>query len=138
MHPLTSIQCHHNCQFPKQTEEILISKYSKKHCLLNIINCYLLPKTLHKDKRQQAIQTGFQCQGFTHSLFSISSVGLDVNKADKVKNKTVLRTVVLFKIPKGVCHTSFSRLLPPNPLKHPLALTHPTLIFRRINPLFFF
>lgn len=55
MCPLTSIQCHHNCQFPKQTEKILISKYSKKHCLLNIINCYLLPKTLRKDKRMSTM-----------------------------------------------------------------------------------
>lgn len=55
MCPLTSIQCHHNCQFPKQTEKIIISKYSKKYCLLNIINCYLLPKALRKDKRMSTI-----------------------------------------------------------------------------------
>lgn len=52
MPPLASIQCHHNCQFPKQTgKKIIISKYSKKYCLPNIIKCYLLPKTFCKDKR---------------------------------------------------------------------------------------
>ena len=55
MSPLTSIQCHRNCQFPKQTEKKnIISKYSK-YCLPNTINCYLLPKTLCEDKRIKSI-----------------------------------------------------------------------------------
>ena len=104
-------------------------------------------ETLHKDKRQQAVQTNFlfnhlskvspQCQMFTHSLFS-QLCGLDVNKADKVKNKTLFRTVVYLKPPRefAIQVSQVDSLL--THLNITLALTHPTPIFRRINLLFFF
>lgn len=76
-----------------------------------------------------------QCQVFTVS--AILSAGLDVNTAGEVKNKTLVRTVVLLETPKGVCNVSFSRLFPPYLLTS-TSPNHPTSIFRRINPLFFF
>lgn len=68
---------------------------------------------------------------------AIISTGLDVNTADEVKNKTLVRTVVLCEIPKGVCNVSFSRLFPPYLLTS-TSLKHPTSIFRRINLFFSF
>lgn len=52
-----------------------------------------------------------QCQVFTVS--AIIPTGLDVNTAGEVKNKTLVRTVVLCETPKGVCNVSFPRLFPP-------------------------
>lgn len=76
-----------------------------------------------------------QCQVFTVS--ATISAGLDVNTADEVKNKTLVRTVVLLETPTGVCNGSFSRLFPPYLLTSTTP-NHPASIFRRINPLFFF
>lgn len=46
-----------------------------------------------------------QCQ--VHMVPAIISAGLDVNKTDAVKKKTLVRTVVLLETPKGVCNISF-------------------------------
>lgn len=48
-----------------------------------------------------------------HIVSAIISTGLDINKADEVKNKILVRTVVLLETPKGVHNISFSKLLLP-------------------------